>query len=443
VKISSRLLPAALIAAVMAAVAYAPASAGAERQVAFGMFTPGAPENRSVIDQFSQKIGRRPVIWHTYRNWDQDPFPTDIVGTAHEAGAVALITWEPFDRDLRGIASGRYDSYVRSSARQAKSWGKPILLRFAHEMNGDWYPWGAGANSPAEYKAAWRHVVRVFRNEGANNVRWVWAPNTGSFDSLFPGDEWIDFTGLDGYNWGAKYNSWESFEDVFDSSYKAITRLSRKPLLITEFGANSAGGNKAAWIRHAFSRAVAERYPRIRALIWFDRAQDGADWRVDDTPGTLEAFRSAINGSLFDLDVAGLLGADNPGGGNPPPVTPPKPDDRSGATSAAAKVRCGVRARRSLRMSGDWTIQVPLRCGPSIPARCFAIVKVRHAGSGRTLGRAEVELWPGRGTPVRIGLPGWARTSLVDRRVVRARVAMKVTDGGCRRGPARRVTLRR
>ncbi|MEA2375908.1 MAG: hypothetical protein QOD53_2371 [Thermoleophilaceae bacterium] len=434
-------LPVALAAiAVALLLAAAPArenvalGASGEHQVAFGMFTPGAPENPAAIQSFIRKVGRSPVIWHTYRSWDEDPFPRNLMQNPADVGAVPMITWEPHDHGLRDMARGHYDSYIRDSAREAVAWGRPILLRFAHEMNGDWYSWGTNGNSASDYVAAWRHVVRVFREENANNVRWVWAPNTGSFESFFPGDGFVDYIGLDGYNFGAKYGQWESFEQVFDSSYRSITHLSRRPLLITEFSANPRGGDKAAWIRHALSSAVTSRYPRMRALIWFDRDQGGIDWRVDSSADTLDAFRSGIHSSRFDLSAEELLGL--PDSGSPaPPVTQP-------AQHRAARMTCGVHPRRALRMSRMWTIPVSLRCNRSGSKRCFGVIKVKQAGSGKTLGVAAVRLWQGLSRPVRIGLPGWARSSLVGRYRLAARVTLR-THAGCGAGPARRVTLKR
>jgi hypothetical protein len=429
--------------AVMSALgALPPADAHAQHRVAWGAFTPGAPESRSAIDAFNSKVGRRAEIWHTYKSFNQEPFPYDTVGRSHEAGAVPLITWEPFGRTLRGIARGDQDGYLRSSARQAVAFGKPILLRFAHEMNGDWYPWGLGVNgnTAGDYVSAWRHVARVFRDENASNVKLVWAPNTGTFGSLWPGDDYVDYLGLDGYNWGAKYNSWESFEQVFDGSYRAITRLSRKPLLITEFGANQNGGDKPAWVRHALSRAVAERYPQIRALIYFDNNQDGADWRVSSSGASESAFRAALNDSVFDLDAGGLLGL---AGGlpTPPPDPTPAPDPPADPP-AGGRMRCGIYPRSTLRMSRMWTINVPIRCNRASSDGCYGLVKVKHVGTRRTLGTAEVELWAGRRNPVRIGLPGWARTALVSRTRVATRVTMRV-GSGCAGAAARRVTIRR
>lgn len=438
-------LAAPLIAALTAVALAAPAQAQAQKPVAWGAYTPGAPDNRSAIDAFNAQMGRRAVIWHTYKNFQQEPFGR-TVGAATDAGALPLVTWEPFGRTLRGIARGDSDGYIRASARQAVAFGKPILVRFAHEMNGDWYPWGRGVNgnTAGDYIAAWRHVVRVFRSENAANAKFVWAPNTGSFSQFWPGDEYVDYLGLDGYNWGAKWNNWESFEQVFDSSYRQIARLSRKPLIITEFGANQHGGDKPAWVRHALSRAVASRYPQIRALVYFDNEQDGADWRVDSSGASLSAFRAALNDSLFDLDAAGLFRL---AGGSEPaqPDTPAQPDPPSQPPAdpgGGASLRCGIHPRSSLRKSRMWTINVPIRCTASSSDGCRGRVKVKHVGTRRTLGTARVVLWSGRKTPVRIGLPGWARTALARRSSVATRMTLSVT-GGCRSGAARRVTLHR
>ena len=439
-------LAAALVAALAAAVlaAAVPDSARAQQPVAWGAFTPGAPESRATMDAFNARVGRRAAIWHTYKSFDQEAFPTITVGTAHDAGGVPLITWEPFNRPLRNIARGDYDGYIRNSARQAVAFGKPILLRFAHEMNGDWYPWGLGVNgnSAGDYIAAWRHVVRVFRNENAHNVKHVWAPNTGSFSTLWPGDDYVDYLGLDGYNWGAKYDNWESFEQVFDSSYRQIVRLSKKPLLITEFAANERGGDKAAWVRHAFSREVAQRYPQIRALVWFDENKE-ADWRVNSSDATLSAMRSALNQTVFDLDATGIVGLAGAGLGTPAPPSDPDPAaPPAPPAEPSGTLRCSINPRSSLRMSSRWTINVPIRCNRVTSGGCYGLVKVKHAGTGRTLGTAEVVLSSGRRRPVRIGLPGWARSSLGRRTSVSARVAMRVGDG-CRGGSAKRVTIRR
>ena len=154
-----------------------------------------------------------------------------------------MVSWEPWSTAGRGfplkaIAAGRYDGYVRRAAKSAAAWGKPILLRFAHEMNGTWYPWGRGmpGNTPGIYKAAWRHLVGIFRTAGADNVQWVWTPNVDGggqypFRSYFPGNRWVDWVGLDGFNW-ARRGEWESFTDLFASSYDTLGRITSRPVMI-------------------------------------------------------------------------------------------------------------------------------------------------------------------------------------------------------------------
>lgn len=423
--------------------AAAPAPPAHAEPVAFGAFTPGAPEDRGSMDRFESKIGRRPAIWLTYRNWGETPVPHISLKNAEDKGGVAMITWEAWDRNVRAMARGDYDDYLRRSAREAAAWKRPILMRPLHEANGDWYPWGLGVNgnSAEDHRAAWRHIVEVFRSEGADNVLWVWSPNVGQFDSLFPGDKWIDWVALDGYNWGALHNNWQTFDEIFAGSYRAIARLSRRPVMIAETAANERGGNKAAWIRNAFARETLERYPRLRAFVWFDVDKE-TDWRVDSSSATYDAFRAAMRSSLLDLDAAGLLrlsGSAAPAEPEPPaePGAPAPPVEPAGAGP-----RCGLHPRRSLRSTRNWDVTLPLRCDRNGAARCMGLVKLKHVGTRRTLGVAEVELWPGRRRPVRVGLPGWARSSLQPRTRLSVRVTLR-TGGGCRAGAARRVTLAR
>jgi len=106
-------------------------------------------------------------------------------------GATPLLTWEPWNSAagvnqptyrLSAIANGTHDALVRRWATQIKAWGKPLMLRFAHEMNGNWYPWSEGVNGNAagQYVPAYRRVVTLFRSVGVTNVTWVWSPNVAN-----------------------------------------------------------------------------------------------------------------------------------------------------------------------------------------------------------------------------------------------------------------------
>ena len=291
----------------------------ASAAVALGVNTADAPgRNGAALDAFTAKTGRAPALVMWYQSFSEPLFYSSQMPAVYNRGAVPLITWEPVDANggvsLRDIANGSRDAYLQQAAADARQWGHPFYVRFAHEMNGSWYSWGKGVegNTAADYVSAWRHVVQTFRDEGATNVKWVWSPNTSgfgtaAFDEFYPGDAWTDWVGLDGYNWGSNRGSgWRSFREVFGASYAALTALTNKPVMIAETGAPEDGGNKAAWITAALLEDLPRTMPAVRAVVWFDRDKE-ADWRVDSSPGALTAFRAAVTSPLFALDRSELL----------------------------------------------------------------------------------------------------------------------------------------
>jgi hypothetical protein len=292
-------------------------SAAAATPIAFGAYVPGASEHPGLIDGFARRAGRRPVIVLSYKDWSSLPFASAELDAIWRRGAVPMITWEPWTSSGRGfplreIAAGRFDRYLRRAAGSAAHWGKPLFVRFAHEMNGNWYPWGrgVGGNTARDFRKAWKHVVDLFRYHGATNVRWVWSPNEDSggtfqFGPLYPGDEWVDWIAMDGFNFGGSVG-WPSFTTIFASTYERLARLTDRPMMIAETGANDEGGDKAAWISSALGREV-RHFPRLRALVWYDADKPNGDFRIDSSAGSLAAFRGAIDSPLFGATRSMLL----------------------------------------------------------------------------------------------------------------------------------------
>jgi len=316
-------------------------------QVAIGAWIPNSYEHPNLIDRYARQVGRRPVIVSRYPNWSTPPFTREALSAIWNRGAVPLVTWEPWTSSGKGfssraIARGRYDGYVRRSARAAAAWGKPILLRFAHEMNGSWYPWGTGhGNTPGAYVAAWRHLVKLFRGAGADNVEWVWSPNVNEqggspislpfigsgathpfpFERFFPGDRWVDWVGLDGFNWG-KGGKWQSFTEIFGSSYDTLIRLTSRPIIVAEMASNERVGDKAAWISSALNDEI-PRFRRIRAVVWFDESFNGIAARVGSSSSSLQAFRSAVASPVYGLSRSALLATSASLPTGPPAPSPP------------------------------------------------------------------------------------------------------------------------
>ncbi len=296
--------------------------------VVLGVYTRTLYDNSALaIAQLRSELGAAPQIAMYYEDWNQEgPTPLvnrEIIGPLIRRGIVPMVTWQPCSATesplgqrayspLR-VAEGAFDSYLWDSARQAARLRHRLFVRLAPEMNGDWDAWGVKpGNSPRDYVAMWRHVVSIFRAAGASNVRWVWSPNvyaSGSakpFNVYYPGDAWVDDVALDGYNWGPAAGApWETFDEVFQASYDALTRLTSKPLMITETASTELGGSKSDWIR-AIPHTLKTEMPRVRALVWFDVNKE-TDWRLDSSPSSLLAFRRLVASGVFSAPLAGLL----------------------------------------------------------------------------------------------------------------------------------------
>jgi membrane-bound metal-dependent hydrolase YbcI (DUF457 family) len=299
----------ALLLALVTFLALSPAGASAHR-IALGTYIRGIEDSPELLDRYAEDVGRRPAIVGAYKRWDVAPFYQPELAEIASRGAVPMIGWEPWDEAdhgyrLAAIAKGHYDDYIRRSAREAREWEGPILVRFGQEMNGSWAPWQRGVDGTTgpRFIAAWRHVVGIFRRMGATNVSWVWCPyvNNGQlpFMNFYPGDRWVDWLALDGFNWGEPI-SWQTFPKIFDASYRKLASLARKPIMIAEIGSDESGGDKVGWLRRALGHQL-PRMKRVRAVVWFD-ATDGSDFRIDSSPAALDAFRTGISSPLYSGD---------------------------------------------------------------------------------------------------------------------------------------------
>jgi hypothetical protein len=287
------------------------AHASAASPIAMGAYIPGASWDAKRIDAHTAMVGTAPAIVMWYQDWahaDVNRFAAGTLDAVVARGAMPLVTWEPWDYtggadqpaySLAAINGGAHDDYIRGWARDAAAWGKPFYLRFAHEMNGTWYPWAVGVNgnTAADYVSAWKHVVAIFRQEGATNVRWVWCANvifdgSAPLAQVYPGDAWVDWVALDGYNWGTSqdWSAWQSLVGVFGQSHNALAALTNKPMMISEVASAEVGGNKATWISRGFLTDLPKRLPRVRAVIWFDENKE-TDWRVNSSRASLDAYR--------------------------------------------------------------------------------------------------------------------------------------------------------
>lgn len=242
-----------------------------------------------------------------YRDLER-PFPKFAIDRICERGATPIVSLElwrwhgPRNQSyLPALIAGEYDTFLHQWARDAADDGRRVLLRFGFEFNGDWFTW---SGDPDGYVAAWRHAREIFRQRKADNVQWVWSPNVVSrpettendMHRYYPGDAFVDWIGVDGYNFGDdhdRWHSWQSFEQVFSARLVEFQkRYADKPVMITEFGcAVGSAQRRARWIRESY--LTLERFPQVKAAVWFNfdkRSEGEPNFRIDATAGALQAF---------------------------------------------------------------------------------------------------------------------------------------------------------
>lgn len=254
---------------------------------------------RDAVGQAASVVGCQPT-WVQFFASVGDGVSADAIGKGPGVPLLSLEPWRskggPVQRDwsLASTIAGRHDVQYRQVARQVRIYQMPMMIRFAHEMNGRWYPWGqVGGNTPAQYVAAWRHVVALFRAEGASNALWVWSPNIlRGTDGIpirrfWPGASWVDLVGVTGY--GVR----EAGPDVtYGPTMRQLAALAPgKPVALTEVGVQPHR-SKAAWIRK-FGLWLAA-HPNVAGFVWSTGRNGTADWRYDDTADSLVAFKTAL-----------------------------------------------------------------------------------------------------------------------------------------------------
>ncbi|GAA3754607.1 glycoside hydrolase family 26 protein [Micromonospora maritima] len=299
----------------------------------FGVMTDKGPYDFTDADRFAAAARRAPQVMLFGAGWASATFDRSLFDRIADRGMMPMLGWEPWDHSvdeaarrtgltdrqidrlratqpdyrLARIVRGDFDDYLRSWAEGVRSLGYPIAIRFAHEMNGNWYPWcePANGNRPGDYVRAWRHVHDIFTAAGATNVAWVWSPNarwdktTAGLAGFYPGDDYVDWVGVTGYyGSGAFTTTYWSFDQIFGPTITEIRAFTDKPLVVTETGAAETATRKAQWIREAFRSLP--RYRDVIGLIWFEVDKE-KDWRIADSPTAATAFAESVAGARYDV----------------------------------------------------------------------------------------------------------------------------------------------
>ncbi len=275
------------------------------------------------VANFSAAAGISPDVVMVSRGWANATPDLAVIERLTAAGHLPVLAWEPwnfevessFDRRrgeqpdfaLSTILAGDHDELINGWAEELAEWGRPVGIRFAHEMNGYWYPWSESVNGnvAGQYVAAWRYVYDAFEAAGADNVIWIWSPNPTQptlipLAGLYPGDDYVDWIGIVGYlgNGVDPATYVPTFDQLFGPTIEEIREFSDRPLVITEIGATEDGAKKSEWITHVLE--VVGRREDIIGFIWFEINKE-TDWRIVSSVEASEAFRTGLANGNFGI----------------------------------------------------------------------------------------------------------------------------------------------
>ena len=304
----------------------------------------GAPEDSVTAERilaFDSLTGN-PAIWVYFsNNWFTGiSFPQKEADIISSLGKIPFIRMMPRSAFYEGrqdpvytmqkIIDGKFDNDLKQYARETKNFGKPLIIEFGTEVNGDWFSWNGKYNGggetekygdpdvpdgPERFRDAYRHIINIFKKENANNVTWFFHVNNDSspkedwntMSAYYPGDDYIDWIGVSAYGAQTPFEEWNSLTDLLDECYNELCGISKtKPIGLIEFGVieDPVMGNKAKWIQDALQALRNNKYPRIKAIsywhsVWKDGKGNSINMRLDSSPGSINTYRRIINDDYF------------------------------------------------------------------------------------------------------------------------------------------------
>lgn len=277
----------------------------------YGVHTPQAPL-AAEVDAFALSAGKAPNMVMFFKNFG-DPFPAQAIADSWAGGKLPMVSFEPIFKNstngqpkLADITKGVYDDILTSWATAAAAQGLTFVMRFAQEMNGNWYSWSDGrkGNAAGDFIPAWRHVRDIFDAAGADDIIWTWSVNRvdnlhdKTLARVYPGDDYVDWVGISGYHRSTTPGVAPSFDATFARSLAEIKKVAPKKLVVlTEVGAGTGEADRVTWINDFFERLL--EHPEIIGFSWFNDFKDGGDWRIGYSTRTEAAFAAGVANSRY------------------------------------------------------------------------------------------------------------------------------------------------
>ncbi|OGZ78333.1 MAG: hypothetical protein A2358_03350 [Candidatus Staskawiczbacteria bacterium RIFOXYB1_FULL_37_44] len=259
-------------------------------QKLWGAYTGNTPQS---FADFQKIVGKKANMNAVFVGWN-DFFPFDLGNPLKANGQTLVVFWEQNNVALDNIIAGNSDEYIKQFALDAKQYGGQVILIPLHEMNGNWNPWNGTAenNTPEKVIGTFRHIHNLFFDNG--NVKFAFvvnnesAPNTpdNAISKYYPGDNYVDYVGVDGFNFG---DPWQSYSEIFLTALEQLKKY-KKPIYIFSM-ATTEGPKKSGWIKDALLKMQTDK--SIAGFIWFNENKE-KNWPLNSDPESLQAFKAGI-----------------------------------------------------------------------------------------------------------------------------------------------------
>src|SRR3954463_12198894 len=295
--------------------------------------------NIETIEDFENMVGKHQAIIASSSYWGEQSFPTRNLNVIWRHGSLPLVFWSPWDRPytqnrgpdkfgLKEIIAGKWDAYIDRWGDAAREFGKPMIVAFGLEMNGDWFPWSGwyyGADEwvgdapdewegPEHFKKAYRYVVDRVRARGAANIQWMFHTNNYSYPidtwnfapAYYPGSAYVDWLGMSVYGQQFKDEPNPDVPSLVDWPYQELCGLDpNKPVMIAEWATGEfphAGDDEGIEKPERIEQGLElfrTKYPRIKAAVywherWQNLDQSYSNLRVNSSVEALEAYRKGV-----------------------------------------------------------------------------------------------------------------------------------------------------
>jgi hypothetical protein len=211
----------------------------------------------------------------------------------------AIDEHESWAEAAEGVYDDRWREALRNLAERRGEVRAPTYIRFAHESNGDWYPWRVDADSAKDFVAAWQRF-RSLQLEEYPDAQLVFNVNSESVGNrvdwreTFPGSEHVDVYSVDYYNahpWVNTSDEWDdSIEEIDDygapkglEQHRRFAETAGLPFAISEWSNDARRGDAPVFMEelNAYLREHAGDGPgELIYEVHFNIEQDENAWAV-------------------------------------------------------------------------------------------------------------------------------------------------------------------